>query len=195
MFRHYNNTRSITSYFYLVIYMYCYLLKGKFQTKKCKGCWNRHHQALEYIDIFEIHNSSNKLYLNLYVSNFPKFSWGGHAPLACPVMVIFSLRVGVLTFCLGYYFFFPVKVKLNPCFVILLHIRYDNVTLSPLLLPARVTNRSHSTYGSSARSDSHRVVFCPTSVGKTRQVHVKLQHVNKMSDRKKISCIQIFRWI
>ena len=26
--------------------------------------------------------------------------------------------------------------------------RYDNVTLSPLLLPARVTNRSHSTYGS-----------------------------------------------
>ena len=25
-----------------------------------------------------------------------------------------------------------------------LHIRYDNVTLSPLLLPARVTNRSHS---------------------------------------------------
>jgi hypothetical protein len=47
----------------------------------------------------------------------------------------------------------------------LLHIRYDNVTLSPLLLPARVTNRSHSTYGSSARSDSHRVVFCPNSVG------------------------------
>ena len=32
-------------------------------------------------------------------------------------------------------------------------------TLSPLLLPARVTNRSHSTYGSSARSDSHRAVF------------------------------------
>jgi hypothetical protein len=26
--------------------------------------------------------------------------------------------------------------------------RYDNVTLSPLLLPARVTNRSHSTYHS-----------------------------------------------
>ena len=26
--------------------------------------------------------------------------------------------------------------------------RYDNVTLSPLLLPARVKNRSHSTYGS-----------------------------------------------
>ena len=43
-------------------------------------------------------------------------------------------------------------------------IRYDNVTLSPLLLPARVTNRSHSTYGSSARSDSHQVVFCPNSV-------------------------------
>ena len=42
--------------------------------------------------------------------------------------------------------------------------RYDNVTLSPLLLPARVTNRSHSTYGSSARSDSHRAVFCPHSV-------------------------------
>jgi hypothetical protein len=41
---------------------------------------------------------------------------------------------------------------------------YDNVTLSPLLLPARVTNRSHSTYGSSARSDSHRAVFCPNSV-------------------------------
>jgi hypothetical protein len=43
--------------------------------------------------------------------------------------------------------------------------RYDNVTLSPLLLPARVTNRSHSTYGSSTRSDSHRAVFCPNSVG------------------------------
>jgi ribosomal protein L44E len=42
--------------------------------------------------------------------------------------------------------------------------RYDNVTRSPLLLPARVTNRSHSTYGSSTRSDSHRVVFCPNSV-------------------------------
>ena len=42
--------------------------------------------------------------------------------------------------------------------------RYDNVTLSPLLLPARVTNRSHSKYGSSARSDSHRAVFCPNSV-------------------------------
>ena len=42
--------------------------------------------------------------------------------------------------------------------------RYDNVTLSPLLLPARVTNRSHSTYGSSARGDSHRAVFCPNSV-------------------------------
>jgi hypothetical protein len=27
-----------TLYLYLVIYMYCYLLKGKFQTKKCKGC-------------------------------------------------------------------------------------------------------------------------------------------------------------
>ena len=33
--------------------------------------------------------------------------------------------------------------------------RYDNVTLSPLLLPAKVTNRSHSRYGSSTRSDSH----------------------------------------
>jgi hypothetical protein len=43
-------------------------------------------------------------------------------------------------------------------------VRYDNVTLSPLLLPARVTNRSHSKYGSSARSDSHRAVFCPNSV-------------------------------
>jgi hypothetical protein len=42
--------------------------------------------------------------------------------------------------------------------------RYDNVTLSPLLLPARVTNRSHSTYGSSAGSDLHRAVFCPNSV-------------------------------
>ena len=42
--------------------------------------------------------------------------------------------------------------------------RYDNVTLSLLLLPARVSNRSHSTYGSSARSDSHRAVFCPNSV-------------------------------
>jgi hypothetical protein len=39
-----------------------------------------------------------------------------------------------------------------------------NITLSPPLLPARVTNRSHSTYGSSARSDSHRAVFCPNSV-------------------------------
>jgi hypothetical protein len=45
-----------------------------------------------------------------------------------------------------------------------LRIRYDNVTLSPLLLPARVTNRSHSTYGSSARSDSQRAAFCPNSV-------------------------------
>ena len=43
-------------------------------------------------------------------------------------------------------------------------IRYDNVTLSLLLPPARVTNLSHSTYGSSARSDSHRAVFCPNSV-------------------------------
>ena len=42
--------------------------------------------------------------------------------------------------------------------------RYDNITLIPLVLPARVTNRSHSTYGSSARSDSHRMVFCPNSV-------------------------------
>jgi hypothetical protein len=42
--------------------------------------------------------------------------------------------------------------------------RYDNVTLSPILLPATVTNRSHSTYGSSARSDSHRAVFCPNSI-------------------------------
>ena len=42
--------------------------------------------------------------------------------------------------------------------------KYDNVTLSPPLLPARVTNRSHSAYGSSARSDSHRAVFCPNSV-------------------------------
>ena len=33
--------------------------------------------------------------------------------------------------------------------------RYDNVTLSPLLLP---------TYGSSAGSDLHRAVFCPNSV-------------------------------
>jgi hypothetical protein len=39
-----------------------------------------------------------------------------------------------------------------------------SLPLSPLLLPARVTNRSHSTYGSSARSDSHRAVFCPNSV-------------------------------
>jgi hypothetical protein len=29
--------------------------------------------------------------------------------------------------------------------------RYDNVTFTPLLLPARVTNRSHSTYGSKYR--------------------------------------------
>ena len=42
--------------------------------------------------------------------------------------------------------------------------RYDNVTLGLLLLPARVANRSHSTYRSSARRDSHRVVFCPNSV-------------------------------
>jgi hypothetical protein len=42
--------------------------------------------------------------------------------------------------------------------------RYDNVALSPLLLPARVTIRSHSTQWSSARSDSHREVFCPNSV-------------------------------
>ena len=33
-------------------------------------------------------------------------------------------------------------------------------------------------------------------ISKTRQVHMKYQLVNKMSDRKKIiSCIQIFRWI
>ena len=37
--------------------------------------------------------------------------------------------------------------------------RYDDVTLSPLLLPTRVSNRSHSTYWSSAWSDSHRAVF------------------------------------
>ena len=51
-------------------------------------------------------------------------------------------------------------------FIVFLNVllRYDNVTLSPLLLPARVTNRSHSMYGSSARSDSHRAVFCPNSV-------------------------------
>jgi hypothetical protein len=32
-------------------------------------------------------------------------------------------------------------------------------------------------------------------ISKTRQVHVIKQLVSKMSDRKKISCIQIFRWI
>jgi hypothetical protein len=42
--------------------------------------------------------------------------------------------------------------------------RYDNVTLSPLLFPARVTNLPHSTYWSSARNDSHRAGFCPNSV-------------------------------
>ena len=45
-----------------------------------------------------------------------------------------------------------------------LYLRYDNVTLSPLLLSARVTNRSLSTYGSSARSDSRQAFFCPNSV-------------------------------
>ena len=45
------------------------------------------------------------------------------------------------------------------------HLLLDfNVTLNPLLLPARFTNQSHSMYGSSARSDSHRAVFCPNSV-------------------------------
>jgi hypothetical protein len=45
------------------------------------------------------------------------------------------------------------------------HLLLDfNVTLNPLLLPARFTNRSHSMYGSSARSDAHRAVFCPNSV-------------------------------
>ena len=39
--------------------------------------------------------------------------------------------------------------------------RYDNVTLSSLV---RVTIRSHSMQWSSARSDSHRAVFCPNSV-------------------------------
>jgi hypothetical protein len=38
-------------------------------------------------------------------------------------------------------------------------LRYDNVTLSPLLLPARITNRSHSTYGSSARYLSPPLIF------------------------------------
>ena len=52
-------------------------------------------------------------------------------------------------------------------------VRYDNVTLSPLLLPARVTNRSHSTYGSGARSDSHRAVFCPNSVVRDRSFNLK----------------------
>jgi hypothetical protein len=42
--------------------------------------------------------------------------------------------------------------------------RYENVTLGPLLLPARVMNWSHSTYGNSARNDSHRAVLCPNSV-------------------------------
>jgi hypothetical protein len=37
--------------------------------------------------------------------------------------------------------------------------RYDNVTLGPLLLPVRVMKWSHSTYGSSARRDSHQAVF------------------------------------
>jgi hypothetical protein len=32
------------------------------------------------------------------------------------------------------------------------------------LLPARVTNQSHSTKGSSAQSDSHGAGFCPNSV-------------------------------
>jgi hypothetical protein len=40
----------------------------------------------------------------------------------------------------------------------------EHLTLSLLLLPARFTNRSHSTYGSSAQSDSHRADFCPNSV-------------------------------
>ena len=37
--------------------------------------------------------------------------------------------------------------------------RYDGVAVGPLLLPAGVAGRSHSTYGSSAQSDSHRVFF------------------------------------
>ena len=32
--------------------------------------------------------------------------------------------------------------------------RYDNVTLSPLLLPARVMNRCHSTHGSKLKLDT-----------------------------------------
>ena len=47
-------------------------------------------------------------------------------------------------------------------------LKYDNVTLSPLFLPARVTNRSHLTYGSSALSDSHQTFFCPNSVVRDR---------------------------
>ena len=51
--------------------------------------------------------------------------------------------------------------------------RYDNVTLGPLLLPARVMNWSHSMYGSSARIDSHRAVFCPNSVVRDRPFNLK----------------------
>ena len=70
MLRHYNNTRSIASYFYLVIYMYCYLLKGKFQTKK-----NAEDAEIDITRSWSIliyyKYSSNKLYLNLYVQFFP----------------------------------------------------------------------------------------------------------------------------
>jgi hypothetical protein len=51
-----------------------------------------------------------------------------------------------------------------PKYIYLPDTRYDNVTLSPLLLPARVTNRSHSTYGSSAGVIHTGRFFCPNSV-------------------------------
>ena len=65
--------------------------------------------------------------------------------------------------------FYAMKPSKNACIIrseCTHYARYDNVTLSPLLFPARVTNRSHSTYGSSARRDSlwHRAFFCPNSV-------------------------------
>jgi hypothetical protein len=52
-------------------------------------------------------------------------------------------------------------LSVNGLQLILCHLnsRYDNVTLTSLLPPARVTNRSHTTYGSNARSDSHQAFF------------------------------------
>jgi hypothetical protein len=51
-------------------------------------------------------------------------------------------------------------------------VRYDNVTLSPLLPPARVANRSHSTYGSNRKQ--YHLLFRWTTANSIR---FKIWHV------------------